>query len=181
MKNRWPIVLGAIAAVLAVVALMLIALNRSAQEGRRPRIGDPMPEFDLALYSAATGGLGERISTGKMRGTVLVVNFWGSWCPQCHDEAEALQNVYLKLKPRGVEFIGVGYLDTDTKANDYLAQYAITYANGADLQQQIARQYRITAAPETFIVDKNGIVRDIVIGPISEISLTSKIEAALQY
>ncbi len=181
MKHRWPIVIGAIGAVLAMVALMLIALNRSAQEGRRPKIGDPMPEFELALYSAANGGLGSRIDTRAMRGKTLVINFWGSWCAECHTEAEALQRVYQALKPRGVEFIGVGYLDTDTKAIDYLAQYAITYANGADLQQKIARQYRITGAPETFIVDKNGVVRDIIIGPISESALTGKIETVLQY
>jgi cytochrome c biogenesis protein CcmG/thiol:disulfide interchange protein DsbE len=180
MKSKPWVIGGALLAVLAILALMTIALNRSAQEGRRPSIGSAMPDFALTLYDVANGGLGQRLDTKELRGKVLVVNFWGSWCAECHDEAEALQSVSSTLARQGVIFIGVGYLDTETKARDYLTQYAITYANGADEQQRISRMFRITGAPETFIVDKDGIVRDIIIGPIDAPRLTQKIQAVIQ-
>jgi len=110
---------------------------------------------------------------------VVVMNFWASWCVECYKEADALEAVYRKYKDRGVIFLGIDYLDTEAPALAYLQQYNITYPNGIDLQQQIARAYRITGVPETFFIDRDGIVRDVVIAPLTEAQLSARIDKML--
>ena len=75
--------------------------------------------------------------------------------------------------------LGVDYLDTEKPAREYLAQYNTTYAVGEDLQQNIARAYRITGVPETFFIDKKGIVREVAILPLTEAQLNATVAKLL--
>ena len=150
----------------AVVGLMVVALDLAGQKGKRPTIGSPAPDFSLALYAGYRADLPETVTLSSLRGQIVVINFWGSWCPECHVEAEDLQRVYEKYRTRDVVFIGVDYLDTEAEAMRYLTRYAITYANGIDVQQKISTAYRITAAPETFIIDREGRIAARIIGPV---------------
>lgn len=180
MKIR-PLTLGIAAVVIAaVIGLMVLALNLANAKGKRPTVGSVAPEFSISLYKGYQGGLPETVSLSDLRGKVVVINFWGSWCPQCHTEAEALQNVHVQFASRNVVFIGVDYLDTESAARGYLARYAITYANGIDVGQRIANLFRITAAPETFIIDTDGSVHSVIIGETTESALALKLEDALK-
>ena len=163
----------------AVVGLMVIALDLAGQKGKRPTIGSPAPDFSLALYAGYRADLPETVTLSSLRGQIVVINFWGSWCPECHIEAEDLQRVYEKYRTRDVVFIGVDYLDTEAEAMRYLTRYAITYANGIDVQQKISTAYRITAAPETFIIDREGRVAEVIIGGTNEAALSQHIETVL--
>lgn len=163
----------------AVVGLMIVALDLAGQKGKRPSVGSPAPDFSLALYAGYRADLPETVTLSSLRGKIVVINFWGSWCPECHVEAEDLQRVYDKYRTREVVFIGVDYLDTEAEAMRYLTRYAITYANGIDVQQKISTAYRITAAPETFIIDREGRVAEIIIGGTNEAALSQQIESVL--
>ncbi len=163
----------------AVVGLMVVALDLAGQKGKRPTIGSPAPDFSLALYAGYRADLPETVTLSSLRGQIVVINFWGSWCPECHIEAEDLQRVYEKYRTRDVVFIGVDYLDTEAEAMRYLTRYAITYANGIDVQQKISTAYRITAAPETFIIDREGRVAEVIIGGTNEAALSQHIETVL--
>jgi len=77
-------------------------------------------------------------------------------------------------------FIGVDYMDTEREARAYIAEFDITYPNGPDLGTKIAQAYRIRGVPETFFVDKRGVVAELYIGPISEGKLVGIIERLLQ-
>jgi cytochrome c biogenesis protein CcmG/thiol:disulfide interchange protein DsbE len=81
---------------------------------------------------------------------------------------------------RGVVVLGIDYLDTEAPALAYLKQYDVTYPNGIDLQQRIAKAYRITGVPETFFIDRDGIVREVVVAPLTEAQLRAKIEALIE-
>jgi cytochrome c biogenesis protein CcmG, thiol:disulfide interchange protein DsbE len=167
--------------IAGLIALMLIALNGGAQKGNRPVVGAPAPDFALDLYAGYTGGLPSSTSLAALRGKVVVMNFWASWCGPCHDEADALQRVHERFKDRGVVFLGIDVLDTERDAGAYLTRYGVTYANGLDVAQRISGQiYRVTGQPETFIIDTDGRVHSVIIGPTSEQSLTQKIEDALK-
>ncbi|PJF47163.1 MAG: TlpA family protein disulfide reductase [Chloroflexi bacterium] len=173
------IVAGILLGIVAIAGVFAIALNLVSQQGARPKPGSPAPDFTLALYPGYRAGLPEQIRLSDLRGQVVVMNFWASWCVECYKEADALEAVYRKYKDRGVIFLGIDYLDTEAPALAYLKQYDVTYPNGLDVQQRIARAYRITGVPETFFIDRNGVVREVIIAPLTEAQLIAKIEALL--
>lgn len=177
--SRRLIVVAAVAAVSFIAALFTIGLTLSAQTGNRPAVGSPAPDFELALYDGYQAGLGETMKLSDLRGRVVVINFWASWCIECKKEAADLEATYRRFKDRDVMFVGVDYLDTEEFARQYLAEYDITYANGIDLQQRIARLYRITGVPETFILDKSGVVREVIVQRATAAHLSGMIEQLL--
>ncbi|GIV83420.1 MAG: membrane protein [Candidatus Roseilinea sp.] len=179
MSGKPLIVAGILLGIVAIAGVFAIALNLVSQQGARPKPGAPAPDFTLALYPGYRAGLPEQIRLSDLRGQVVVMNFWASWCVECYKEADALEAVYRKYKDRGVIFLGIDYLDTEAPALAYLKQHDVTYPNGLDVQQRIARAYRITGVPETFFIDRNGVVREVIIAPLTEAQLIAKVEALL--
>jgi cytochrome c biogenesis protein CcmG/thiol:disulfide interchange protein DsbE len=97
----------------------------------------------------------------------------------CRDEAPVLEQTWQAYRDQGVVFVGVGYLDTESNAEGFMAEFDITYANGADIAQRISRLYRITGVPETFVIDQAGIVRSVFIAPINEAQLRAALDPLL--
>ncbi len=122
---------------------------------------------------------GETFALSDLRGQVVIINFWASWCPPCRDEASYLEATWRKYRDQGVVFIGVDYVDTEPNALAYIEEFDITYPNGPDIGQKIAGAYRIKGVPETFYVDKTGQLRGVHIGPLSWPTLDNMIEALL--
>jgi cytochrome c biogenesis protein CcmG/thiol:disulfide interchange protein DsbE len=133
----------------------------------------------MPLYSAYRGGLGETARLSELRGKVVVINFWASWCLECRKEAPALEAAYRRYKERGVILLGVDYLDTEPAALAYLQEFDTTYPVGIDIQQQTARKYRITGVPETFIVDKHGVIRYVAIQRLTDAEISTQIDPLL--
>jgi cytochrome c biogenesis protein CcmG, thiol:disulfide interchange protein DsbE len=131
------------------------------------------PDFTLNTFS------GETLALSELRGNAIVINFWASWCIPCRDEAPILEATWREYQERDVVFIGVGYLDTETEARAYLAEFDITYPNGPDIRTLISKNYRIKGIPETFFVDASGEMRDVFIGPINDIELRRRVEGLL--
>jgi len=142
--------------------VLLVGLIRS-QQGQ-VGIGEVSPDFELISFS------GETYQTADFRGKVIVVNFWASWCDACKPEAADLEAAYKYYKPRGdVLFLGVDYVDTEPEALAYLEEFKITYPNGPDLRTKISQAFRITGVPETFIINQDGIIAHVQIGPFSSL------------
>ena len=163
---RW-LAIGLLLAVLALLAW-----------GLRAQAGGPLesglaPDFTLTTFK------GETITLSELRGRVVIVNFWASWCPPCREEAAYLEATWRKYKDQGVVFIGVDYVDARPNALAYIEEFDITYPNGPDLGEKIAGAYRIKGVPETFYVDKAGQLRGVYIGPLSPPILDDKIDELL--
>lgn len=131
------------------------------------------PDFTLTSFE------GETITLSELRGQVVIINFWASWCPPCREEAAYLEATWRKYKDQGVVFIGVDYADTESKALAYIDEFDITYFNGPDIGTRISQTYRMDGVPETYYVAKNGELRGVKIGPLAPPELDGKIEELL--
>lgn len=131
------------------------------------------PDFSLTSFD------GQALTLSDLRGQVVIINFWASWCPPCREEAAYLERTWRKYQGRGVVFIGVDYADSQKEALAYMKEFDISYFNGPDLGTRIAQNYNIQGVPETFYVAKNGQLSGIKIGPLYPPELDDKIEALL--
>jgi cytochrome c biogenesis protein CcmG/thiol:disulfide interchange protein DsbE len=168
-RKNWGVVI-AIAVVTALLGLLAWGL---IQSGRGQVDSGVAPDFTLADFDD------KEITLSELRGQVVIINFWASWCPPCREEAAYLEQTWRKYKDQGVVFIGVDYVDTKKAALAYMAEFDLTYFNGPDLGTRIAQAYNIKGVPETFYVDKNGILRGMHVGPLSSPILDEQIESLL--
>lgn len=160
----------AFSVVLALLGLLGWGLLKS-QKG--PVENGVAPDFSLTGFDGRTATLSE------LRGQVVIVNFWASWCLPCREEAAYLEQTWRKYKDQGVVFIGVDYVDTEKAALAYIDEFDITYINGPDIGTRISDAYNIQGVPETFFIAKNGELRGMHIGPLKAPELDEKIEELL--
>jgi cytochrome c biogenesis protein CcmG/thiol:disulfide interchange protein DsbE len=156
-RPRWGRILAWVG-LLALLVLVFFGLRR-AQQGQFD-IGERAPEFTLTSFDGQTYNLAD------LRGKVVVLNMWASWCKPCEQEAADLEAAWRHYQPRGdVVFLGVAWTDTDKKSLEYLEKFDITYPNGPDLGTRIAQAYRITGVPETYIIDRAGVLSYVKFSP----------------
>ncbi len=155
----WWAVALAFLLLVGFLTILGLALRNPAVE-----VGDHVPPFILESYN------GEQVNTADFQGKVMLINFWASWCDPCAQEAAELEAAWKALQPGGkVVFLGVAYLDTDREALNYLKQYGITYPNGPDNQTRISNIFRIRGVPETYLVDAQGRLAAVKIGPFASV------------
>ena len=169
-KGRLGLVIGLVL-ILGLMTIFGWKLFDSAQS--QVETG-PAPDFTVRLFD------GDQLTLAQLRGQVVVVNFWASWCVPCRDEAPILEQAWQRYRDRGVFFLGIAYLDTDTESLAFLEEFGITYPNGPDIGTIIAEKYRIAGVPETFFIAKDGRVADLEIGPLTEARLVTTIETLLR-
>lgn len=144
------------------LTLLLVILGISLLRAQQGQVGqgEKAPDFTLHTFDGAVYKLSE------LKGKVVVVNFWASWCESCKPEAADLEQAWNMYKPRGdVFFLGVDYVDTEPEALAYLDEFGITYPNGPDLKTRISQAFRIRGVPETYIIDQEGMIAHRQIGP----------------
>jgi cytochrome c-type biogenesis protein CcmF len=139
----------------------------------RPLPGQPAPGFFVQSLD------GQEVSLAGMAGDVVVVNFWATWCQSCEDELPALQSVWEEFRSRGVQFIGLAYREKDADVRGAAASYGLTFPLALDPNNAVAASYGISAVPETFVIDREGKVAFIHIGPITAEQLTQELESLL--
>jgi len=149
--------LGALVAVLGLLAFVTFRSNRPGTIASALARGEtpPAPLFALPrLDQEAT------LELSALKGQVVVVNFWASWCVPCRDEAAALQTAWERYRGRGVMVLGVNVQDLVPEAQRFLKVVKTTYPTVRDKDGSVYRAYGLTGVPETFFVDRQGrIVR----------------------
>lgn len=154
-----------LAGLLVIVAL---GLNRAQQGTIQP--GHVVNDFTLPLFSGYEYEGRDEVHLDDLRGKVVVINFWASWCKPCEQEAADLQRAWEQYEPTGeVIFLGVDYVDTEPDARVYLKKFGITYPNGPDLATRISQYFRTKGVPETYFIDREGVLRYVQVGPFSSL------------
>ena len=158
--------------VLALFFVALLAYGLLTAGEKRVEAGQA-PDFTLTSFE------GETLRLQDLRGQVVVVNFWSTWCVSCKGEADDLEMAWRDYRDRGVRFIGVDYLDQEPLNLQWLEQYDITYPNGPDIQGRIYQLYGVQGLPETFVIDQQGNVAKVFVGPATRAELGAEIEKLL--
>lgn len=133
---------------------------------------DPRPasDFTLELFDGST------LQLSELRGQVVVVNFWASWCPPCREEARALEASWQVLRDEGVVFVGVNVWDDRDDALAFIDEFGVTYPNGPD-DNGIAIDYGVIGIPETYIVDRDGRIAAKFVGPVTSSQLIETVRS----
>jgi len=157
-------------AIFALLAVFLgIGLTLDPRLVPSPLVGKPVPEFRLAPVQGRTLGL----ATEDLRGEVSVVNVFASWCLACRDE----HPLWMELASRRTLPIhGLNYKDAPDDAQRWLNQLGDPYSRtGADRDGRVAIDWGVYGVPETFVIDKNGVIRDKIIGAITRESVDERL------
>lgn len=179
------IALGVATLVVVVLALAAWQLGQvtPAPAGRAPsvayglptRLDSPAPGFDLPLLS----GHG-RLSLAALRGHVVVLNFWASWCTVCRAETPMLVRMWARLHPLGVDFLGVDTLDTSpAAARAFAVAHGERYPSVVDASGALLGPYGLVGLPDTFVISPAGQLRDEVVGAVDPAALTARVLALI--
>jgi len=165
--------------LLGLLVMVGVTLNKRQQGSVQP--GDIIPDFTLPLFSGYEYAGRAEVKLSELRGKVVVLNFWASWCKPCEQEAAELQQAWEYYQPtEQVVFLGVDYVDTEPEALVYLQKYGISYPNGPDMATRISQLFRTTGVPETYFIDKTGVLRYVQVGPFSSLAqIQAQIEQLL--
>ena len=142
-----------------------------------PREGFLAPDFTLDTLQ------GEKVSLSALRGKIVVVNIWATWCPPCRAETPALEKSYEQYKDSGVVILGVDLTNQDLVSDmeAFVQEFHLTYPILLDRDGSVGILYQIKGLPSTFFINREGIIRTVVVGgPMSETFIRSKIEALLK-
>jgi peroxiredoxin len=141
-----------------------------------PQVSFLAPDFSLESQDA------ENITLSNFRGDVVLVNFWGSWCPPCREEMPAMQKVYQEYQDQGFTILAVNaaYNEKPGQAIKFVSDHSLEFPIPLDKDGQVSRLYQVNAFPSSYFIDRNGIVQEIVIGgPMAEALLRTRIENLL--
>ena len=131
-----------------------------------------VPDFTVPLFSGYEYNTASEVKLSELKGKVVLVNFWASWCQPCRTEAADLESAWQSYAEKGqVVFLGVDYLDTEPEARSYMTDFNISYPNGPDMGTRISQIFnRNLGVPETYVIDQEGILRFIQIGPFQSVA-----------
>lgn len=169
-KGKAPWLVPLLAGLLVLIVLVWGLLKPGPAS---LQVGEQAPDFTLSLLD------GGEIRLRELRGQVVVLNFWASWCGPCRLEAPVLEQVWNAYRDKAA-FVGIAHDDTQQRARAFVRHYGVTYPHGLDMGGDIARAYGLTGVPETFVIDREGVVRAHRLGTIIEAKvLAGMIEEAL--
>jgi cytochrome c biogenesis protein CcmG, thiol:disulfide interchange protein DsbE len=174
VMRRRALLLSVVAVVVSAVAgLLSVGLRRDPSAVPSPLIGRTAPDFTLSQFD------GKPFTLSTLRGQVVVVNFWASWCAECHTEQSVLNQTWQRFRDSGVVVVGVNFEDATGDAIDYVRAAGVSYPVVEDSDSRTALAYGLRGVPETFVIDRTGRIVDRIIGPVNATRLSNQINSML--
>jgi peroxiredoxin len=142
-----------------LVVGLLAGLIGCYSGGHPTRIGSNAPDFTLQDSD-------HKITLSQFRGQVVVLNFWATWCPPCIEETPSLVQMQSRLKDKGVVVVAISIDADDAAYHKFLKEYNVNMVTVRDEPKKVAALYGTFGWPETYIIDRNGVIRRKFIGPV---------------
>lgn len=150
------------------VAMPLVSEPTAAQPA--PLVGHPAPEFALTAID------GSQIALSDLRGQVVLINFWATWCPPCRAEMPAIQQAYERFRDQGFTVLAVNQQEDSATVVQYMHDQRLTFPALLDSDTRVSVAYQARALPSSFFVDRRGIIRAVYRGPMSRGMIEGTVE-----
>jgi cytochrome c biogenesis protein CcmG/thiol:disulfide interchange protein DsbE len=161
-------------ATLPVLGLLAYGFRTDPRAIPSPLVGRPAAPFALTTFD------GKPMSLAGYRGQVVILNFWASWCyPACYEEAPVLESAWARYRDRGLVVLGVDIQDTEEAALRFIRQFNLTFPNAPDPKGKVSIDYGVYGVPETFVIDRRGMIRYKHVGAVTEAVVREKVEPLL--
>jgi thiol-disulfide isomerase/thioredoxin len=150
----------------------------SAGEGLR--VGDRAPELEIAGPDGSVAPLrdldGRPVRLVDLRGRPVWITFWASWCPPCQAETPTVRDTAAAYAPQGLAVVGISVQEaTEDDVRAYAVKYGLRHTIAADLAGDVFRRYRVFGLPTQYFLDRDGVIRAIVQGPVTPASAASNL------
>ena len=178
-KTTW---IGLIIVLLAAGVAWIVWSRAPAEATVTGDEPSALPRKDFMAPDFATEALdGRTIVLSELRGQVVLINFWATWCLPCRAEMPAIQQVYDEYRDRGFEVLAVNLQEQDGTVSAFVEELRLTFPVLIDRDDRVASLYRIRSIPTTFFVDRSGVIREIIVGgPIPSAVIESNLDALLE-
>lgn len=144
--------------LLALVAIVVVTATSSCKKNPGPQTGELAPGIDLPDLA------GKRLTLSGLRGRVVVLNFWATWCPPCVNEMPSLQKLHDALADKGLEVVAVSVDERFSDIERFVGSFDLTFTILHDEGMKVSRAYQTFKFPETYIIDREGRLRSKVVG-----------------
>jgi cytochrome c biogenesis protein CcmG, thiol:disulfide interchange protein DsbE len=135
--------------------MLLLVLSACYSGTRAPRIGSAAPDFTV-----------EDVTLSKLHGQIIVLNFWATWCPPCVEEMPSLVEMQRRMKDKGVTVLAVSIDEDESAYHKFVKDHGVNLLTVRDPQQKTPNLYGTHGWPETYIIDRQGVVRRKFIGAV---------------
>ena len=146
--------------IVSAVALLIVLSGILGMAARPPLVGSPAPEIVLKDLQ------GRDVKLSDLRGKVVLVNFWATWCKPCKEEMPAMQASYDKLRDKGFVVLAVNELEDTARVAEHIRTHGHTFEVVMDHNNQVANMYGVVGLPASFLIDPQGIVRERIAGSL---------------
>jgi peroxiredoxin len=146
--------------VLTIALACVVLLGLLGMAARPPLVGGPAPEITLKDLQ------GQEVKLSDLRGKIVLLNFWATWCKPCKEEMPAMQASYDKLRDQGLVVLAVNELEDTEKVIEHVRKHGHTFPVVMDHDNVVANRYGVVGLPVSFLVDRQGIVRERVSGSL---------------
>ena len=144
-----------------LLASILILATAGCYTGSRPQhVGSAAKDFTVRDSD-------HQVSLNQFRGQVVILNFWATWCPPCTQELPSMMDMQNQLRSRGVVVLGVSIDVDDDAYHRFLKRRGVNFVTVRDPEQKVAGMYGTSGWPESYIIDRQGVLRRKVVGPIN--------------
>lgn len=146
--------------VVLPIFLLVFTCKEKPEKSSLPKLGTAAIDFNCQDLKGQTWSL------DKVRGKVVLLRFWADWCPYCRYEMPVIDKYYRMLKKQGFEVLAVNVKQSAAVAEAFTAQLDITFPIPLDPDGELARKYGVYAIPTNFLIDRQGVIREILIGEV---------------